>query len=137
MDPITAFGLVTQVADLLQRAFLYGKAVHEAHGDMAKLSSELLSLKGALEQLQTLAVPGTSVDESLRTILFSAEFRDTVVSTQVIVKRLIENLKKKQTSSRHINAALWPWVKEDVRSDIADLERVKSWFITMMMAENL
>jgi hypothetical protein len=48
----------------------------------------------------------------------------------------MENLNKKQSSSRRVNAFLWPWVKDDVKADIQDLERVKTWFIVMMMTES-
>ena len=139
MDPISVFGLVSQIADLLMRALEYGKAVRDAHGDMAKLYSELLGLKGALEQLLKLSVPDPSAtaDPSIGAVLQSTEFRDTLISTRQIVKRLMENLNKKQTSSRRANAFLWPWVKDEVKSDIQDLERVKSVFTMIMMAENL
>lgn len=137
-DPISIIGLVGQVAGLLQQAYNYGKAVHDAHNDMKKLYTELLGLKGALEQLQKLQEPEDLdvPDPHIFDLLRSTEFRGMLSSTQLLVGRLIESLKKKQTSSRHINAFVWPWVKDDVRADIQDLERVKSWFIVMMMAEN-
>jgi hypothetical protein len=139
VDPISIIGLVGQVADLLQRAYEYGKAVRDAHNDMQKLYAELLGLKGALEQLQKLSLPDdlAAADPSIVELLHSTEFRNTLRSTQQIVGRLIENLNKKQTPSRRVNAFLWPWVKDDVKADIQDLERVKSWFVMIMMAENL
>ncbi|KAF5663489.1 ZDHHC-type palmitoyltransferase 6 [Fusarium circinatum] len=109
VDPISIIGLVGQISDLIQRAYNYGKAVHDAQSDMRKLYTELL---------------------------VSKEFRKTLFLTSELVGRLVENLNKKQTSSRRVNAFLWPWVKDDVKADIQDLERVKTWFIVMMMAEN-
>lgn len=135
MDSASILGIVTEAAGLLTKAYEYGKAVKEAHGEMAKLYSELLGLKGALEQLSKLS--STPASASSDDILQSAEFCDALLSTQVLVKRLTENLQKKQTSSRRTNAFLWPFVKDDVKSDIADLERVKSHFTLMMMAEDL
>lgn len=141
MDPVSAFGLVSQIADLLLRTYEYGKAVRDAHQDMARLYSELLGLKGALEQLLQLSVPQSSTatnDPSVGVVIRSKEFQDTLGSTQWVVTRLLDNLSKKQTSSRRAaNAFLWPFVKDTVKSDIKDLERMKSLFTMMMMAEDL
>ena len=137
VDPISIIGLVGQVADLLQRVYEYGKAVREAHSEMQKLWGELIALKGALEQLQKLHAPSNTSDQGGAAIVMSNEFRQTLKSTRDIVQRLVESLAKKQTSSRKRNALLWPFVKEDVAADIQALERVKSWFVMMMMAENL
>ncbi|KAH7159384.1 hypothetical protein DER46DRAFT_560419 [Fusarium sp. MPI-SDFR-AT-0072] len=134
VDPISIIGLVGQVSDLIQRAYNYGKAVHDAQGDMRKLYTELLGLKGVLEQLDKLDL--ASAEPYIADLVRSNEFRNTLSSTSELVARLIENLNKKQTSSRRMNAFLWPWVKDDVKADIQDLERVKTWFIVMMMAEN-
>ncbi|GKU06276.1 hypothetical protein FLAG1_09229 [Fusarium langsethiae] len=133
-DPISIIGLVGQISDLIQRAYNYGKAVHDAQSDMRKLYTELLGLKGVLEQLETLDI--ASAEPHIADLIRSKEFRKTLFSTSEVVGRLVENLNKKQTSSRRVNAFLWPWVKDDVKADIQDLERVKTWFIVMMMAEN-
>ncbi|KAF5643137.1 ZDHHC-type palmitoyltransferase 6 [Fusarium sp. NRRL 52700] len=134
VDPISIIGLVGQISDLIQRAYNYGKAVHDAQSDMRKLYTELLGLKGVLEQLEKLDI--ASAEPHIADLIRSKEFRATLSSTSGLVGRLIENLNKKQTSSRRVNAFLWPWVKDDVKADIQDLERVKTWFIVMMMAEN-
>ncbi|KAI7761007.1 hypothetical protein LZL87_012160 [Fusarium oxysporum] len=134
VDPISIIGLVGQISDLIQRAYDYGKAVHDAQSDMRKLYTELLGLKGVLEQLEKLDI--ASAEPHIADLIRSKEFRKTLSSTSELVGRLVENLNKKQTSSRRVNAFLWPWVKDDVKADIQDLERVKTWFIVMMMAEN-
>jgi hypothetical protein len=135
MDPVSALSLITEVAGLLTTAYQYGKAVKEAHGDMAKLYSELLGIKGALEQLAKLSTAPTQAPNN---ILKTLEFRNSLLSTQNLVRRLVTNLNKKQaSSSRRAQAFLWPFVKDDVKSDILDLERVKSLLTMMMMAEDL
>ncbi|KAF4950764.1 hypothetical protein FGADI_7960 [Fusarium gaditjirri] len=134
VDPISIIGLVGQISDLIQRAYNYGKAVHDAQSDMRKLYTELLGLKGVLEQLEKLDI--ASAEPHIADLVRSKEFRKTLSSTSDVVSRLVDNLNKKQTSSRRVNAFLWPWVKDDVKADIQDLERVKTWFIVMMMAEN-
>ncbi|ENH64044.1 Putative ZDHHC-type palmitoyltransferase 6 [Fusarium oxysporum f. sp. cubense race 1] len=134
VDPISIIGLVGQISDLIQRAYNYGKAVHDAQSDMRKLYTELLGLKGVLEQLEKLDI--ASAEPHIADLIRSKEFRKTLSSTSELVGRLVENLNKKQTSSRRVNAFLWPWVKDDVKADIQDLERAKTWFIVMMMAEN-
>ncbi|PNP74972.1 hypothetical protein FNYG_11696 [Fusarium nygamai] len=133
-DPISIISLVGQIADLIQRAYNYGKAVHDAQSDMRKLYTELLGLKGVLEQLYKLDL--ASADPHIADCVRSTEFRNALSSTSQLVGRLIENLDKKQMSSHRVNAFLWPWVKDDVKADIQDIERVKTWFIVMMMAEN-
>ncbi|EWG53238.1 hypothetical protein FVEG_11712 [Fusarium verticillioides 7600] len=133
-DPISIIGLVGQISDLIQRAYNYGKAVHEAQCDMRKLYTELLGLKGVLEQLEKLDM--ASAEPHIADLKRSNEFRKTLSSASELVVRLVENLNKKQTSSRRVNAFLWPWVKDDVIADIQDLERVKTWFIVVMMAES-
>ncbi|PNP84311.1 hypothetical protein FNYG_02336 [Fusarium nygamai] len=134
VDPISIIGLVAQVSHLIQRSYHYGKAVHDAQNDMRKLYTELLALKGVLEQLEELDI--ASAEPHIADLKHSKEFRKTLSSTSELVDRLMENLNKKQTSSRRVNAFLWPWVKDDVKADIQDLERVKTWFIVMMMAES-
>jgi Asp-tRNA(Asn)/Glu-tRNA(Gln) amidotransferase C subunit len=134
VDPISIIGLVGQISDLIQRAYNYGKAVHDAQSDMRKLYTELLALKGVLEQLEKLDI--ASAEPHIADLKRSKEFRKTLSSTSELVGRLVDNLNKKQTSSRRVNAFLWPWVKDDVKADIQDLERVKTWFIVMMMTEN-
>ncbi|KAF5702752.1 ankyrin repeat-containing protein [Fusarium mundagurra] len=117
-DPISIIGLVGQISDLIQRAYNYGKAVHDAQSDMRKLYTELLGLKGVLEQLEKLDI--ASAEPHIADLKRSNEFRETLFSTSELVGRLVENLNKKQTSSRRIFRIL----------------NVKSWFIMMMMAEN-
>ncbi|WKT49340.1 hypothetical protein QSH57_014270 [Fusarium oxysporum f. sp. vasinfectum] len=134
VDPISIIGLVGQISDLIQRAYNYGKAVHDAQSDMRKLYTELLALKGVLEQLEKLDI--ASAEPHIADLKRSKEFRKTLSSTSELVGRLVDNLNKKQTSSRRVNAFLWPWVKDDVKADIQDLERVKTWFIVMMITEN-
>ncbi|KAF5240404.1 hypothetical protein FANTH_9664 [Fusarium anthophilum] len=134
VDPISIIGLVGQISDLIQRAYNYGKAVHDAQSDMRKLYTELLGLKGVLEQLEKLDI--ASAEQHIADLIHLKEFRKTLFSTSELVGRLVENLNKKQTSSRRVNAFLWPWVKDDVKADIQDLERVKTWLIVMMIAEN-
>ena len=137
MDPITAFGLITAVVDLLERAYDYGKAVRDAHSDMAKLTSELLGLKGALKQIQRLVADKDTGNDGMRNILQTNEFRDTVQSAKEVVERLAEKLVRKQTFHQVAHALQWPWIKDKVAADIQTLERVKSWFVLMMMSENL
>ncbi|KAF5574265.1 ZDHHC-type palmitoyltransferase 6 [Fusarium pseudoanthophilum] len=134
VDPISIIGLVAQVSHLIQRAYNYGKAVHDAQNDMRKLYTELLALKGVLEQLEELDI--ASAEPHIADLKRSTEFRKTLTLTSELLGRLTENLNKKQSSSRRVNAFLWPWVKDDVKADIQDLERVKTWFIVMMMAES-
>ncbi|KAI5459556.1 hypothetical protein BGZ63DRAFT_415114 [Mariannaea sp. PMI_226] len=118
-DPISIIGLVGQVADLIQRAYNYGKAVHDAQSDMRKLYTELLGLKGVLEQLAKLDL--ASAEPQIADLVRSAKFRNTLSSTSQLVARLIENLSKKQTKNQ-----------DDVKADIQDLERVKTCFIMMI-----
>ncbi|KAF5597611.1 ankyrin repeat-containing protein [Fusarium subglutinans] len=134
VDPISILGLVAQVSHLIRRAYDYGKAVHDAQSDMRKLYTELLALKGVLEQLEELDI--ASAEPDIADLKRSTEFRSTLSSTSELLGRLMENLNKKQTSSRRVNAFLWPWVKDDVKADIQDLERVKTWLIVMMMADS-
>ncbi|SCO12213.1 uncharacterized protein FFB20_13963 [Fusarium fujikuroi] len=134
VEPISIIGLVGQISDLIQRAYNYGKAVHDAQSDMRKLYTELLALKGVFEQLEKLDI--TSAEPHIANLKHSKEFRKTLSSTSELIGRLMKNLNKKQTYSRRVNAFLWPWVKDDVKADIQDLERIKTWFILLIMSEN-
>lgn len=86
VDPIAIIGLVAQVSHLIQRAYNYGKAVHDAQSDMRKLYTELLALKGVLEQLEELDI--ASAEPHIADLKRSTEFRKTLSLTSELLGRL-------------------------------------------------
>ncbi|KAJ9633814.1 hypothetical protein H2199_009227 [Coniosporium tulheliwenetii] len=137
-DPISIIGLVGQVGDLLWKAYNYGKEVYEAQEDMKSLFTDLSVLKSTLEQMQKSFTPHgeDTIAAKMKELESSRDFQSALRSTQELVARLIQNLSKKRMNHRKLHALAWPLVKDDVKADIDRLERIKSWFIMVIMADD-
>lgn len=135
MDPISFAGLIMQVGSVVWSLIDYGKTVKGASDDISKLSQELFALKGILEHLQS-----QFNSESLAglTAYDPKTFTGMIESTDAFLQSLLSSLEKpKLRFKKSMQKLEWPFKKNEVDQHIARLERVKTWFILVLMTDAL
>jgi hypothetical protein len=136
MDPISIIGLVTEVSNVLASLIKYGKAVQSASSEVRKLSEELFALKGILEHLDA------QTDDSPQREEISAGQFDRDAMTRVLytanelLQSLLAELETPETKFKHLKRNLkWPFTQSQVNEHLIRLERVKSWLILVLIAD--
>jgi hypothetical protein len=137
-DPISITGLLLAVGNLINRAYKYGKQVKEANKEMTMLYGELVALQGVLLHidLQQSEEIVDGSDLKIKQLCASQAFQDALLTSDEILRRLIQNLDKRASNNQALSKLTWPLIKGDVKDDISRLERVKSYFLLVMMADN-
>jgi hypothetical protein len=139
MDPISITGLVIEVSRVLASLIKYAKEVQGASSEVRKLSEELFALKGVLEHLAAQTDDTTSCDEkSLETAgLFDRDAMARVLyTTNELLQSLLADLETPETKFKHLKRNLkWPFTQKQVDEHLIRLERVKSWLILVLIAD--
>jgi hypothetical protein len=139
MDPISVAGLVIEVSHVLASLIKYAKNVQGASSEVRKLSEELFALKGILEHLaaQTDEVPEYEEKSSETTGLFDRDAMSRVLyTTNELLKSLLADLETPETKLKHLKRNLkWPFTQKQVNEHLIRLERVKSWLILVLIAD--
>jgi hypothetical protein len=137
-DPISITGLILAIGGLINSAYKYGKQVKEANKEMTSLYGELVALQGVLSHigLQQSEETKDGPDPRTKQLCASLAFRDALLTSDEILRSLIQNLDKRASTNQALGKLTWPLIKGDVRDDISRLERVKSYFLLVMMTDN-
>ncbi|RHZ46624.1 uncharacterized protein CDV56_102556 [Aspergillus thermomutatus] len=115
-DPISILGLILQVAHTTKRVYDFAKQVRNADSEICELFGELFALKAILEQMQTdhgekKAAQGPG----------STPFRDALLKANTVLEE-----------SRLAKLG-WPSRKGGLEGNIAQLERLKTYFILVIL----
>lgn len=140
-DPISITGLIMDVSNILSSLINYAKSVHDARSEMRKLAEELFALKGILEHLSaTQALQDTpksemDLDSPSR---FDRNVMGSVLhTTDKFLQDLLSDLEIPSTKFKRMKQKLqWPFTQDQVNEHLARLERVKSWLILVLTADN-
>lgn len=129
-DPLSIAGLVLAVGSVAQGVLSYAMAVKEAGRDISQLLTELLALKGFLEQIQ-------SDKQSQAAYFETTEYYELLQTGFQVVRSLELDLNRPVTKIGSVVSRLkWPLKKEDARKHFERLERVKSYFLLVMVRLN-
>lgn len=137
-DPLAITGLILQVIETAGQVYRYCKDVKNADNEIRELFGELFALKAVLEQMSreqqgTLDIQDPKSAQSLS----SESFRHALLSANGVLKDILDDLMKRQARGKSFFKQLgWPGKKEKLQDSIVQLERLKSYFILVMVNEN-
>ncbi|KAF7593223.1 hypothetical protein BBP40_011764 [Aspergillus hancockii] len=139
MDPLSITGLVLQVIEVAAEVYKYGKEVQNASKEMRELFGELFALKAILEQIskERQDPPPYTQDSTPTETPSSDPFLQGLLKANTVLKEILEDLQKRQNRGQSFFKQLgWPGRKAKLQENITQLERLKSYFILVMMNEN-
>lgn len=138
-DPISITALIVDVSQILARLINYAKAVQGAKSDMRKLSEELFTLKGILEHMsKDLPKDTPEPPQTEKSGPFNREVMARVLhTTNEFLQSLIKDLERPATKFQRLKQKLeWPFTQDEMNAHLAQLERVKSWLILVLMSDH-
>jgi hypothetical protein len=130
MDPASIAGLVFTVGGAIQTVFSYAIDAKDASQDISSLLTELLAVKGLLEQLE--------LDQQQKEAAFKTrEFSDLLQSGFQVIEKLQRDLAPPESRTKKVMRQLkWPLSKDYVQKHIDMLERLKSFCLLVMVRQN-
>lgn len=124
-DPASITGLIFNIGSLLKYLYQYGKEVKSAQKEARDLCAELQALKGILS------------DVSSEQYAKNQDFREMLRNTKFIVEGLLHKLEPPDTKSgRLVQSLRWPLDSSGVKDALSKLERIKSWFLMILMVDS-
>ena len=139
-----AISAIITIGEIVWTLHDYANLVKEAQDEICRLSKELFALKGVLEYIDSRRQVLASTNgadagtNNTKDIFSSDEFQGVLSSTILHLQCLLTTLQQpKGRLKRAISKLTWPLTKADFEDHIANLERVKSWFILTMMTDSL
>ncbi|KAI9659378.1 MAG: hypothetical protein M1821_001636 [Bathelium mastoideum] len=140
-DPISIFGLVVEIGDILWKVYEYGKKVKEWKGEVRVLCEELYALKGVLEHFQQRSDSSKDKDDQIDGVIQfmqSSEFSNMIRSTKEFLDDLLLRLTIPSDKLRKtVKALAWPLNKNEISDHVKRVGRAKTWFVMTMMSDNL
>ena len=136
-DPISVTGLVIAVAQVLTSLYDYGKSVKGAGEDIKSLSQELFALKGVLDHMEAQHTMSMMSSDAFLSLQYDDEkFTDMLISTNDVLQGLFRSLEQpKGKFGKAMQRLKWPLDKTSVAENIAVLDRIKTWFILVLMTD--
>lgn len=136
MDPISIVGLVVEVSNVLASLIQYAKDVKGASSEVRKLSEELFALKGILDHLAT-QTENQNEEKNSETTVFDRDAMSRVLyTTNEFLHTLLAELGTPETKFKHLKRNLkWPFTQKQLNEHLIRLERVKSWLILVLIAD--
>ncbi|KAE8381438.1 hypothetical protein BDV26DRAFT_278821 [Aspergillus bertholletiae] len=137
-DPLAITGLILQVIDTAGQVYRYCKQVKNADNEIRELFGELFALKAVLEQMSKERQGALDIqDPKSPQALSSESFRHALLSTNGILTNILDDLMERQLRGKSFFKQLgWPGKKEKFQGSIIQLERLKSYFILVMVNES-
>ena len=143
-----ALSTVILIGEIIWSLHDYARVVKAAKEEICLLSRELFALKGVLEYIDSRrqAAPDThnteadacAKEDGTIDLVSSDEFGSMLRSTTSTLQSLLSILQEpKGRLKKAMNKLAWPFTKAEFEEHVANLERVKSWFILAMMTDNL
>lgn len=129
-DPVSVVGLVLEVGRAAQTVLSYALEAKDASRDINSLLTELLAVKGLLDQLQS--------DRQQKGANFeSPEFAELLQSGVQVIRNLERDFEPPASKIRGVLRQLkWPLKKEDVRKHIERLERLKTYCLLVLVRQS-
>lgn len=131
-DPISIAGLIIQLISTAKQAYDFGTSIKNAREDIQDLFGELFALKAIVEQIRTDDEPFPNDKRYM--IPENGPFNNTWLYTRDLLTEILDDLVNRasrgQSSLNHIG---WPGKKSELREKITRLERLKTYFILVLM----
>ena len=128
-DPASIVGLVIQAIEVASAIYKYGKQVKSANSEVNNLLGELFALKAILEQ--------TGKDQLDSQVYKSESFRGALDKANTVLKGLLDELEKRKLRGKSFWKQLgWPERRARMQEHIDQLERLKTYFILVVMNDN-
>lgn len=134
-DPVSITSLVLDASRVLSYLISYGRDLQSARTEPRKLSEELFALKGILEHLsaQIEETPPRSCSDTLNPDLLG----NVLHSTRELLHSLLRDLEEPKTKFKRLGKRLeWPFTQKEFDKHLSRLERVKSWLLLVLVADN-
>ncbi|PKX92396.1 uncharacterized protein P174DRAFT_512989 [Aspergillus novofumigatus IBT 16806] len=122
-DPISILGLILQVVHTTKRVYEFAKQVNNADSEIRELFGELFALKAILEQMQT--------DHSEKN--GTSTFRDALLKANTVLEEILDDLQRRTMRQSRLGKLGWPGRKGALEGNIAQLERLKTYFILVIL----
>ena len=138
-DPISVTGLVIAIGGLVQALMNHASNIKDARKEIQDLTSELFALKGVLEHIKCQQEAALMYSGSHQSSKYQTqEFLRMLVSTNELLEALGKHLKPAQSRfGQSIQRMTWSFKREEVQKQIARIERVKTWLVVVMTADNV
>jgi len=133
-DGVSIAGLVLAIPPIVSILVTYYTDVKDAKTEIQHHATDLLSLKGIFEYIQSVQL--TKSDDVYK--YESSDFRHLVEATSNTLQDLQLTLQSKPSFLGHVKQrATWNHKKKEVQEHFARLERMKSGFVAVMMGDSL
>lgn len=127
-DPISILGLILQVVHTTKRVYEFAKQVKNADSEIRELFGELFALKAILEQMQT-----EHNEEKGAQVSGSSSFRDALLKANSVLEEILDDLQRRTMRQSRLAKLGWPGKKGGLEGNIAQLERLKTYFILVIL----
>ncbi|KAK4949244.1 hypothetical protein LTR10_011860 [Elasticomyces elasticus] len=128
-DPVSATGLVLQVAVVLKQLYEYGKNVKSARKEIIALQTELFALKGVLADVQDgQNAAGLRPERHELSVMFT-------MAPEVLLSLNTKLAPSESKLERATQSLKWPFDKSQYTEKLVKLERVKTWFLSYMVGD--
>lgn len=129
-DPVSLVGLVLAVGSVAQTILSYALAAKDASRDINGLLTELLAVKGFLDQLQS----DRQKNEGNREL---PGFTELLQSGIQVIRNLEDDFQQPVSKIRGVVRQLkWPLKKQDVNKHIERLERLKTYCLLILVRQS-
>lgn len=140
VDPVSITSLVLQAAVVIGQVYNFGKQIKEAKNEIRDLYVELLALKGILEQMKTEeeSLISDPWNQEMAQMFLSQPVLDAFNTSSNLLSNILVSLEKTQ-APRHksIKTLGWPLLRNELQTQIKQLERLKSYFVLVMLKDTL
>ncbi|RJE23124.1 ankyrin repeat protein [Aspergillus sclerotialis] len=128
-DPVSIAGLILQAIEAASAIYKYGKQVKSANSEVSNLLGELFALKAILEQMRK--------DQLDSQAYKSESFRGALDKANTVLKEILGELEKRKLRGKSFWKQLgWPERRVKMQENIDQLERLKTYFILIVMNDN-
>jgi len=128
-DPLSIAGLILAVGSAAQTVLSYALDAKDADQDISSLLTELLAVKGFLEQLHSDQQDGRAFQ--------SLEFAELLQSGVRVIRDLESDLGQPVSKIRGVLRRLkWPLKKDDVQKHVERLERLKTYCLLVLVRQS-
>lgn len=133
-DGVSIAGLILAIPPIVEMLVTYYTDVKDAKTEIKRHATDLLSLKGIFEYIQS--VQAIKSDDVYK--YDSSDFLQLVEATSDALQGLQLVLQPKDSLFGYVmQRVTWTHKKKEVQEHFARLERMKSAFVAVMMGDNL
>lgn len=135
-DPMSIAGLIIQLIGTAKQVYDFGNSVKNARQDIQDLFGELFALKAVVEQIRV--DNGSLANDKLYITPQDGPLNNTWSYTRDLLTEILDDLVKRasrgQSPLKHLG---WPGKRSELREKITKLERLKTYFILVLVNDQV